>query len=495
MHRGCSGGLVLGEQAIVATPSISHRITQLFVEELEIRQLLSGSDPFAVEQLLLEELNDARANPAAYGASVGLDLSGVLPSQPLAFNPLLVQGARLHSQDMNDRGYFSHYAPPGNIDPGQRIAVQGFDALSWGESIAGGAAFPGPSDALEGLIIDAGVPGVGHRRHLLAIDSVFKLQNQVGIGIVQAGSGPLVDYYTIDTAEAPSPTAFITGVVMQDENANGKYDIGEGLSGITITVAGVGATTSFGSGGYSIAVQPGIYTVTASGGPLSAPIARQVVVGSENVRLNFVAGYDHFLERLYQTVLGRNGSPAEITGWLAYLENGGSPAAVASTFERSPEVESRMIRSWYASYLGRQPGGRELPNWIVAMQQGMTEEQVQTAILASDEFFERSQLLSATVNRNSAYLQSLYSLLLDRTPTNTELADWLAAISTQSRSAIVAEFIYSTEYRSIIISQYYAAILHRAAASPIEVGGWAISGASLFDIRVAFETSAEFMQI
>src|SRR5438552_619923 len=93
------------------------RRCHLSVEHLETREVLSGFQPTAAEQLFLEQLNDARANPAAYGQSIGLDLSGVAPSQPLAFNPQLVQAALLHAQDMAARGYFDHYTPEG-LDPG-----------------------------------------------------------------------------------------------------------------------------------------------------------------------------------------------------------------------------------------------------------------------------------------------------------------------------------------------------------------------------------------
>src|ERR1700681_3364044 len=92
------------------------------LEELEDRTVPSGLAPTAVEQLFLEQLNDARANPAAYGASIGVDLSGVAPAPPLAFNPLLIEAARLHSQDMNTQGYFDHTTPQG-VDPGSRIAA------------------------------------------------------------------------------------------------------------------------------------------------------------------------------------------------------------------------------------------------------------------------------------------------------------------------------------------------------------------------------------
>jgi hypothetical protein len=475
-------------------PSFRRHRTCLRLEELEARHLLSGYDPMAVEQLFLEELNDARANPAAYGASIGVDLSAVAPSQPLAFSTQLIEAARLHSQDMNNRGYFSHYTPE-NIDPGQRMTAAGFAWTDWGESIAGGTAFPGPSDALRGLIIDAGVPDLGHRRHLLAIDSMFQNQNQVGIGIVQAGTGPLVDYYTIDTAAAVNWSPFLTGVVFRDDNQTGKYAIGEGLGGVTIAIAGVGSTTTFASGGYNFPLSPGIYTVTASGGGLASPITEQVVVGGQNARLNFLAGDDHYVQKLYQTVLGRTASTIEIDGWLAYLNNGGSLSALPSIFEHSPEAEGRLIRNWYATSLGRQPAPTEIQSWVGAMQQGMTEEQVQGWILESDEFYQRAGSLDSSLSGDSSYIQALYSLVLGRMPSSGELNGWAAALATMPRSAVVSGFVSSQEFRSDVITGYYFSILHRTSApSAAEVSGWALSGFGFTDIRIMFESSAEFMQ-
>src|SRR5262245_9664566 len=171
----------------------AHRCT-LSVEPLEAREVLAGYDPTAVEQLFLEQLNDARANPAAYGSSIGLDLSGVAPSQPLAFDTRLVEAARLHSLDMNNQNYFGHTGSDGS-DPGQRMSSAGFSWYSYGESIAAG--FADGASALKALIIDNGIPDLGHRRHLLAIDSYFKDQKQVGVGIVTGGSGQYQNYFTI----------------------------------------------------------------------------------------------------------------------------------------------------------------------------------------------------------------------------------------------------------------------------------------------------------
>jgi hypothetical protein len=271
---------------------------------MESRALLSGFSPTGVEQLYLQLLDDARFNPAAYGPSLGIDLSGVAPAQPLAMNPLLVESARLHSQDMIAQGYFAHETPQG-LDPGARIAATGFVANGWAESIEtntnpslpGGsfAANYGAWDAgfsLADLIDDQGVPDLGHRVMLLDIGGADIAMRQVGIGVASRDSA--AGYYnyrqtdtTIDLAATTDTRPYLTGVVFHDAAGDGKYQPGEGLAGVAITVAGVGSTTTMDAGGYAIPLAPGTYTVTASGGGLPTPIARTIVLGNDNVRLNF----------------------------------------------------------------------------------------------------------------------------------------------------------------------------------------------------------------
>jgi uncharacterized protein YkwD len=263
--------------------------TRLALEELECRCLLSGYTPTVAEQLFLQELNAARANPAAYGASIGLDLSYVAPAPPLAFNTDMIAAARLHSQDMNNNAYFSHISPSGS-DPGQRLTAAGVAWTTWGESIAAGGGYAQPSQALAGLIVDAGVADLGHRNQLLDIGSTYAPQNQVGIGIVQNGGGPYQNYYTIDTAATTQPGPFLTGVVYNDANHNSQYDAGEGLGGVTISVNGVPTVSTWDTGGYTVALSPGTYSITASGGGLNGTITQTVTVGSANVELDFTAG-------------------------------------------------------------------------------------------------------------------------------------------------------------------------------------------------------------
>ena len=277
------------------------------------------------EQVFLERLNDARANPAAYGASIGVDLSNIAPAQPLAWNSDLIAAAIGHSQDMNARNYFSHDTPEG-VDPGARMTAAGFNWTSWGESIAAGSSYPGPVEALAGLITDTGVPDLGHRYHLLGVGPTNSGLTQVGIGIVQNGTGQYTNYYTIDSAASADTRPFLTGVVYNDLNGNGEYDAGEGLTA-NITVSGVGTIATFATGGYSLQLNPGTYTVTASGGGLTSPITTTVAVGSQNVRLNF-------------TLQGPQG------GGLA-----DNLSAVANTIAESTESYQHFVTNAYQTYL------------------------------------------------------------------------------------------------------------------------------------------------
>jgi uncharacterized protein YkwD len=469
------------------SPAKRAKRTHLRLEQLEARQLLSGYQPTAVEQLFLEELNDARANPAQYGNSIGVDLSGVAPSAPLAFNPLLIEAARLHSQDMNSRGYFAHNTPEG-IDPGQRLTAVGFNWVDWGESIAGGSAYPGPSAALSGLIADAGVPDLGHRRQLLAIDATFQDQNQVGIGIVQAGTGPLVNYYTIDTAGTGTGAFFLTGSVFNDANLNTKYDIGEGLGGVTITVSGIGSTTTWASGGYTIQVAPGTYTVTASGGGLLTPLTRTITVGNVNARLNFAENDDSYVRKLYQVVLGRTPSAAEVNIWLNVLQGPMGAATVAAGIQLSAEARAREVRSWYVTYLGRTPANGEVQAWVNWMAAtGASQEDVLAGILSSNEYYTR---LAAG---DGQYIATLYNQLLHRTASLQEINLWQTVIATQGRWAAARTILASQEYRSDQVAVYYSTLLHRTSPpSSAEVAAWVNSGLDLTSIRIGFESSLEF---
>jgi uncharacterized protein YkwD len=451
--------------------SSSLRRCRLQLEELETRQLLSGFQPTAVEQLFLQDLNAARANPTAYGQSIGVDLSYIAPSQPLAFDADLIMAARLHSQDMNARAYFSHYTPEG-VDPHTRMIDAGYPGnTAWGESIAAGSAYPDPASVLAGLIIDAGVPDLGHRDQLLAVGSVDAMMQQVGIGIVQNGTGPYQNYYTIDTGGLPGTTASLTGVVYNDANGNGKFDLNEGLAGVTITVARVGSVVGFDAGGFSIPLNPGTYTVTASGGQLPSPITHVVTIGSSNVEVAFVSNtaavtqMQTWVTLLYKNLLGRTAGQSEVNGWVANLQVGQPRDTVVTAILGSWEYNQRVVTQIYQQYLHRAPDAGGLAGFTNALMNGMSELAVRQIILSSDEYW-------ALHGGNAAgYVQGLYNDVLGRSYSGQEAGYWISLAQSSNRAGVVAGLTGSWEANAVIVGTLYQSFLQR---SPDQGGltGW-----------------------
>jgi hypothetical protein len=472
---------------------MTHR--RLSVERLEDRLALSATQPTPAEQLFLERLNDARTDPAAYGASIGFDLSAIPVAQPLAFNTQLESAAHDEAAAMNIESFFAHVDPQGR-DPGARIAATGFPYTLWAESIAGGTIYPTPESALAGLIVDAGIAGAPHRVQLLALSAADAAQGQIGVGVVQGGGGSMTNYYVADTGETADTRPFLTGVVFNDFGANGKYQIGEGLGGVTITASGNGqtlTTQTFGSGGYSLQVTPGLYTVTASGGGLVAPLTHTVYVGVNNVRINFAPQDDAYVAKLYRDDLGRTPSAGEVDGWVRALQGRGGAAAVASAIANSTEARCLLVRGWYSRYLGRAALPSEASSWAQAMGNGTSAELVQALILGSAEFAKRAAASNPTLSGDQAFVASLYQNLLGRTASAAEINNFVATLPTSGRGSVAMTFLWSAECRTRQTQADYVTLLHRSTSpSPAEVAGWVYSGLSQTTVWQLLEQSQEF---
>jgi uncharacterized protein YkwD len=78
---------------------------------------------------------------------------------PLRCDPVGVQAARAHSQDMCDRGYFSHTSPEGKA-PWDRLRDAGAQFSAAGENIAMG-------QPTAEAVHDAWMRSSGHRRNML----------------------------------------------------------------------------------------------------------------------------------------------------------------------------------------------------------------------------------------------------------------------------------------------------------------------------------------
>lgn len=257
-------------------------------------------EPTAYEQYMLELVNRARMNPEAEVqrnpkvASLNEDLApGTISStakQPLAFNLKLIDAARQHSQWMLNNNTFSHTGAGGS-DPGSRMRAAGYSftgSWTWGENISWSGTTGTPN--LTSMVAqqhDNLFDSPGHRTNLM--NDAFK---EVGLGVLV---GQFSGYNAVMTTQnfAKSGTSsYLTGVIFDDKVLNDDfYTVGEGLGGITVTARRqsdntVFTTTTFGSGGYQLALVPATYQITFSGGSLGSAVTRNVTLGAQNVKVD-----------------------------------------------------------------------------------------------------------------------------------------------------------------------------------------------------------------
>jgi hypothetical protein len=285
----------------------------------------SIGNPTDEEQLFLELVNRARANPAQEGLllsnstdpdilryvsffNVNLDafvlaMSKIPPAQPLAMNAALTAAARVHSQDMFNNTYQEHISPIDGTNPYDRAVAEGYpqDAFAVAENI-----YVQAQSVLHGhtgFEIDwgndaAAVNGMQnppHHRETIHSPGL----REVGMGVLLGEKsalpgedhqdvGPVLITQDFGQAQQADQHPFITGVAYFDFNGNGQYDLGEGLGGVKVTAEGSDiASITADAGGYAIPVTPNrTYRVTFSASGIESK-GFDAIVATNNVKIDF----------------------------------------------------------------------------------------------------------------------------------------------------------------------------------------------------------------
>jgi Ca2+-binding RTX toxin-like protein len=266
------------------------------------------------EQYLLELVNDARLDPlgdaARYlnsyvpltakqqniqddlnyygvsGAALQQAYAALTPTQPLAWNDSLATSARQHDQAMISADTQSHQEP-GEPDFVTREENAGY-ALNGAAAENVYAYAQDPLFSHAGFMVDWGNATPGHRDNIM--DPSLR---EVGIGMVpntnsDPSFGPNV--LTEDFGSRGSSGSFILGVAYNDLDHDGFYSVGEGLAGLTVSVAGV-STSSTSSGGDALQTSAtGNQSVTLSGAGLAGTVTVGLTLNNANLKLDVVNG-------------------------------------------------------------------------------------------------------------------------------------------------------------------------------------------------------------
>jgi hypothetical protein len=188
--------------------------------------------------------------------------------------------------------------------------------------------------------------------------------------------------------------------------------------------------------------------------------------------------------------LRRLDAAATVTAPTALQTPADSQLLIADLIQRSTEAFSKLVKGFFEMFLGRAAGDGEEAGWVGMFLAGQTEEQVLSAFLGTAAFYERTGQLITSGTPDERFIDGLYTLLLGRSATETELSGWCAALGGLGRSGVASFLLTSTEYRSRHIATYFEEQLQRAG-TPAEIASWAAAPFDLLNIRMLFETCPE----
>jgi hypothetical protein len=163
-----------------------------------------------------------------------------------------------------------------------------------------------------------------------------------------------------------------------------------------------------------------------------------------------------FVQVLYNDLLGRTGTIAELDTWVKTLNaSSNGQANVVSGILRSTASLDRIVNSYYLKYLGRTADSTGQAYWVNLIQNGTALETIQAGFISSAEF--RS-------NNDSDYVQGLYRTFFDRTGSVNEVAYWYTILQQPNGLETTAEgFTASTENRSLFVQSIFTDFLHTTA--------------------------------
>jgi hypothetical protein len=178
---------------------------------------------------------------------------------------------------------------------------------------------------------------------------------------------------------------------------------------------------------------------------------------SSTLRADVTSENTNFIDRAYLDLLQRSPSPTEIASGLLAL---GSETRALFAFNLETtgnEYYQLLVGSYFQDLLGRAPSPSDLSASTMALMAGATDESLQAQIAGSAEFFLKSG------STDAGFVTALYKDFLNRTPSSSELALWVGALSTMSRDQVASLLLETSKYDTDLVKGYYLEFLRRPA--------------------------------
>lgn len=195
--------------------------------------------------------------------------------------------------------------------------------------------------------------------------------------------------------------------------------------------------------------------VNQSGLPLALETMRGVLLGSDEYYARAGSVYG-LAQMLYQAVLSRTPSAAEITELQNYLNAGGTRERYARLLTQTAEYRETFARALFRNTYIVNPTTNQLSELTSLLAAGQSESQMHAHLFGSFDYAERARTNSLTTN----VVKQLHQDLLGRNPIKQAELDTLPA-SSRTREMVVRTVLSSESYFNALVPAYYQAYLGR----------------------------------
>ena len=174
---------------------------------------------------------------------------------------------------------------------------------------------------------------------------------------------------------------------------------------------------------------------------------------------------------------------------LEQLQDGTSLQQVALAVQDSDAQRTLFVQSLYQSYLHRSASASEVAEWVQLMDHGATDTQIQVDFLTSSEFYSNK-------GGNSGWISALYTDVLGRPASSTEINAWLGVLAnTGGLQSVARGILQSAEYDTDAINQGLQAVILQRTPSSAEIQEWLpqfLAGRTYDSFVAALEGLSEF---
>jgi hypothetical protein len=170
---------------------------------------------------------------------------------------------------------------------------------------------------------------------------------------------------------------------------------------------------------------------------------------------------DIFIDDLFAEMLNRPADQVALNFFRGVLHSPAGRLGVITGIEGSEEARTDRLQTWFQHFLGRNLDDNARQFFLGLFSQGLSDEQIEAAILESPEFQTRAQSLIGAANQRESFVRLLSRVLLNR-EADTNVLNFFENVEQNNGAGTAAlVMMQSQEFRTLATSGFFQTLLGR----------------------------------